>query len=211
MSLSIAAALFVLGLILSFVGWIWGLVQAFNEETVWGVLYLLVPFASLVFYIKKWQNKKIRKTFWIGLTGWGMILLGSLVTAIFGSNNSTKTSFNPSESQWNVSAISTEQSPSYFPTDFHIPPSPTQQSSPVSEASPKLSPKPVALPNLADVSAKKYDFKQWMILGYAASQQGDYQTALINFNRALRERPDNTYATNAIRNTNSAIAQNKVK
>lgn len=211
MSLSIAAALFFLGLVLSLVGWIWGLVQAFNEEMVWGLLYLFVPFASLVFYIKKWSNKKIRKTFLIGLTGTVMMLLGSLITAIFGSNNSTKTSFNSSESQWNVSAISTEQSPSYFPTNFHIPPSPTQESSPVSEASPEFYPQPVALPNLAAIPAKKYDFKESMILGYAAYNQRDYQTALINFKRALQARPDNTYATNAISNTKSAIAQKKVK
>ena len=54
---------FALGVVLSIVGNIWGLTQAFREEYLWGVLYLLVPFAGLFFYIKNWSNPKIRKTF----------------------------------------------------------------------------------------------------------------------------------------------------
>ncbi|MBE9164371.1 hypothetical protein [Tychonema sp. LEGE 06208] len=64
----IAIALFFgLGFLLATVGYIWGLVQAFQEEVVWGLLYWFIPFAAFVFYIKKWSNKKIRKTLLIQL------------------------------------------------------------------------------------------------------------------------------------------------
>ena len=34
------------GIILLFVGGIWGLIQAFREDVVWGLLYFFVPFAA---------------------------------------------------------------------------------------------------------------------------------------------------------------------
>ncbi|NJL85699.1 MAG: hypothetical protein HC886_06510 [Leptolyngbyaceae cyanobacterium SM1_1_3] len=46
-----------------------------------------------------------------------------------------------------------------------------------------------------------------MQIGYAATGQGDYQTALINFRRALVARPGDRYATAAIANVESYIAQ----
>ena len=55
-----------------------------------------------------------------------------------------------------------------------------------------------------------YDFKQSMKLGYTYYGQGDYQTALINFNRALQIRPGDAYAVKAVYNTKSAIVQGSV-
>ncbi|MDY6784596.1 MAG: hypothetical protein SW833_18975 [Cyanobacteriota bacterium] len=49
------------------------------------------------------------------------------------------------------------------------------------------------------------DFDRYMEIGYDATEQGDYQTALINFRRALEERPNDFYATQAIRNTQTYI------
>jgi len=43
-------------------------------------------------------------------------------------------------------------------------------------------------------------FTQYMLAGYAATQQKDYQTALTNFQRALQLRPSNPYAVKAVRN-----------
>ncbi len=43
-------------------------------------------------------------------------------------------------------------------------------------------------------------FAQTMNLGYAASRQGDLNTALINFRRALAMRPNNPYAVAAADN-----------
>ncbi|MBD2260255.1 hypothetical protein H6G13_22025 [Pseudanabaena sp. FACHB-2040] len=48
-----------------------------------------------------------------------------------------------------------------------------------------------------------------MLLGYAAAEQGDYQTALINFRRALAARPNDRYAQAAIRNMESFIVEQR--
>lgn len=48
-----------------------------------------------------------------------------------------------------------------------------------------------------------------MRIGYAAAQQRDYQTALINFRRALKERPGNRYALQAIQNVESFISRER--
>jgi hypothetical protein len=44
-----------------------------------------------------------------------------------------------------------------------------------------------------------------MLVGYAAAEKGDYHTALINFRRALAERPGDRYALAAIRNMETYI------
>ncbi|MFE4105511.1 hypothetical protein [Almyronema epifaneia] len=51
------------------------------------------------------------------------------------------------------------------------------------------------------------DYRRAMEIGYAATEQGDYQTALINFRRALAARPGDRYATAAIANVQSYIQQ----
>jgi len=59
-------------------------------------------------------------------------------------------------------------------------------------------------PELTEQGLEPYT--QAMLLGYAAEEQGDYQTALINFRRALAERPGDSYALRAIANMESYIA-----
>ena len=49
-----------------------------------------------------------------------------------------------------------------------------------------------------------------MNLGYAYANQFDYQTALVNFRRALGERPQDVYAMNAIANMEYYIERNRV-
>ncbi|MEG4853100.1 tetratricopeptide repeat protein [Microcoleus sp. B5-D4] len=197
---------FILGLVLSLVGYFWGLVQAFGEETIWGVLYLLVPFASLVFYIKNWRNQTIRKTFLIQCAGLLMFVLGGITTSVFYGKNFVKTS----DSGPNVEQGYNEQSPSSFASGFNTSPSPYQELSPAFESFPAAA-APVAEPNSASVAAPKNDFKQSMKLGYIYFGQGDYQTALINFNKALQVRPGDAYAVKAAYNTKSAIVQSNVK
>ncbi|MDY7014282.1 MAG: hypothetical protein SVX43_11920 [Cyanobacteriota bacterium] len=51
----------------------------------------------------------------------------------------------------------------------------------------------------------KTDYDRYMEIGYDATEQGDYQTALINFRRAQEERPGDFYATQAIRNVETYI------
>jgi len=198
----IGSILSLVGIILLFVGAIWGLVQAFREDVVWGLLYFFVPFASYVFYIKKWQNTKIRKTFLIQLASLPLIVLGGLMASMSQQSAPQKSSnFRPNT---NFSKNASEESPSSFTTvDFNVYPSPTQASSPVSEPSSQLLQAPLP--------AQKDDFTKSMKLGYAYYGQGDYQRALINFNRALQMRPGNTYAVKAVSNAKSAIVQGRVK
>ncbi|MBD1826066.1 tetratricopeptide repeat protein [Microcoleus vaginatus GB1-A2] len=188
---------FILGLVLSLVGYFWGLVQAFGEETIWGVLYLLVPCAALVFYIKNWQDRKTRKTFLIKCSGLLMFVLGGVTTSVAYGANFVKSS----QSGLNVELKNNDQSSFYFPAYFNTSPSETQELSPGSESSPQGSAAP----------GQKYDFKQSMKLGYTYYGQGDYQTALINFNRALQIRPGDAYVVKAVYNTKSAIVQGSVK
>ncbi len=49
-----------------------------------------------------------------------------------------------------------------------------------------------------------------MNLGYTYANQFDYQTALINFRRALEERPEDVYAINAIANMEDFIERNRL-
>ena len=186
------ALFFCLGLILSLVGYIWGLVQAFGEETLWGVLYLLVPFAAWVFYIKNWSNTRIRKTLIIQCVGLLMFALGGVTTSVFYGTNLKKSS----DSGVNIEMTNNEGSPSALPSDFNTSPLPTQESSPAAVPSPKTSLAPI----------QKDDFTKSMKLGYIYYGQRDYQTALINFNRAVQVRPGDAYAVKAVENTKTAIA-----
>ncbi|MEO8893569.1 MAG: hypothetical protein ABI417_18940 [Coleofasciculaceae cyanobacterium] len=198
---------FALGFLLTIVGSIGGLVQAFQEDVVWGLLYWFVPFTALIFYIKKWQDRKIRKTFLIQCAGLLMFVFGGITTSVFYGADIAKNS----QSGVNVELNNNEQLPSSFPSDFNTSPSPTQESSPSSESSPQLSPAPIPNPTSGTVGAQQYDFTKSMKLGYAYYGQGDYQTALVNFNRALQVRPGDAYAVKAVTNTKSAIVQAKAK
>ncbi len=55
----------------------------------------------------------------------------------------------------------------------------------------------------ATVSPSDYDL--YMQFGYRAVQRRDYSTALVNFRRALQERPQDRYATQAIQNLESYL------
>lgn len=58
-------------------------------------------------------------------------------------------------------------------------------------------------PESKDVPKSAYD--RHMRIGYAATDNQDYQTALINFRRALKARPNDAYASQAIRNVRTYI------
>ena len=65
----------------------------------------------------------------------------------------------------------------------------------------KLTPSDLTMPESA------YD--RHMRLGYDETYSRDYQSALVNFNRALQARPDDTFATQAVRNVSAYIAAQK--
>lgn len=56
-----------------------------------------------------------------------------------------------------------------------------------------------------------YTYPQAMEIGYAATAARDYQTALINFRRALARRPGDIYATTAIRNVEVYILEARLR
>ena len=192
---------FLLGFVLSFAGYIWGLVLAFQQETVWGLLYFFIPGAALVFHVKYWSNLKIRKAFLIQCGGLLMFILGGITTAVFSGLNFTTSS----QSGVNVQQGSSEQSPSSFPSDFNTSPSPIQEPSPAADATPR------AEPNFGTVGGQQYDFNKSIQLGKLAYKKGDYQTALINFNRAVQANPGDAEALQGVEDTKKAIAQVKTK
>ena len=192
---------FLLGFVLSFAGYIWGLVLAFQQETFWGLLYFLIPGAAFVFHVIYWSNLKIRKAFLVQCGGLLMFLLGGFTTYVFHAKDFKTIS----PSGVNVQPGSSEQSPSSFPSDFNTSPSPIQ------EQSPDVSATPGAEPNFGTVGGQQYDFNKSMQLGKLAYKKGDYQTALINFNRAIQANPGDAEAIKGFRDTKQAIAQAKTK
>jgi len=62
---------------------------------------------------------------------------------------------------------------------------------------------------IASTPATIDDYTRAMEIGYAATAQGDYHTALINFRRALESRPGDRYALDAIANVESYIQQQR--
>jgi len=83
--------LFFLGLLISTVGSVIGIVDAFRVSALWGVLALFVPFALLVFCIKFWNQRKwARNGLIIGLSGLGLslisLLLGGGITTLMARN-----------------------------------------------------------------------------------------------------------------------------
>ncbi|MEO0540875.1 MAG: hypothetical protein AAFZ80_08420 [Cyanobacteria bacterium P01_A01_bin.105] len=72
--------LFLCGFVLALSGGIIGIVQAFQESATWGLLYLFVPFASLVFVIKFWGRKWVRNSLFLSLGGMFMFIIGAVVS-----------------------------------------------------------------------------------------------------------------------------------
>ncbi|MFH7245806.1 MAG: hypothetical protein ACHWZW_23500 [Spirulina sp.] len=70
-------------------------------------------------------------------------------------------------------------------------------------------PTDLALAETKQTAAQRYT--NAMLVGYAAAEQGDYHTALINFRRALAARPGDRYALAAIRNMESYIAMQRAE
>ncbi|WP_228037928.1 hypothetical protein [Nodosilinea sp. LEGE 06152] len=59
--------------------------------------------------------------------------------------------------------------------------------------------------------SRSQSYRYAMLAGYSAAERKDYHTALINFRRALGFRPGDRYATAAIRNMETYIAQERAE
>lgn len=82
MSIVLLVTLAAIGFLLATVGSIVGVVESFRESAVWGLLYLFVPFASLVFTIKFWQQREwVRKGLFASLVGVALLMLSGIVAA----------------------------------------------------------------------------------------------------------------------------------
>jgi hypothetical protein len=64
----------------------------------------------------------------------------------------------------------------------------------------------VKTPAKTSVKRTKTQYDVYMKIGYTAYNKKDYNTALINFRRALKLRVNDTYATKAIQNTEKRLA-----
>jgi tetratricopeptide (TPR) repeat protein len=64
-------------------------------------------------------------------------------------------------------------------------------------------------PYVMEIPGNCPDFKTCMNLGYAALNKKDYQTALVNFKRALAFNLGNQYALDAIGNVSSYIQKSR--
>ena len=69
-------ALFGIGVILAFVGWIMLLIQAFKESLAWGLCSLFIPFVILVFAFMHWS--KAKGAFGIYIAG-VLLYLGAII------------------------------------------------------------------------------------------------------------------------------------
>jgi hypothetical protein len=69
--------------------------------------------------------------------------------------------------------------------------------------------KPTPAPTANQPRSQSTPYDRYMNAGYAATQQKDYSTALIHFQRALDERPTDTFATQAIRNVESYLKRDR--
>ena len=69
--------LFVVGMIIGFIGGLWLLVLAFQESIFWGLGSLFLPFVSLIFVIMHWDTAK--KPFLIWLASIPLWLIGAMI------------------------------------------------------------------------------------------------------------------------------------
>lgn len=206
----IAIILICLGYLAMMAGGIWGLVLAFQESAVWGLLYFFVPFAAFVFIIKKWSRKSVRRSFFLSLGGFGIGILGTLMTGLF--VNSLSTEMAETGALYEEAELSIEEEP--MVESEAVAQAPSLENAAENSATP-IESAPEAFPSTGNSAVSvaqsetqsPCDFKQCMSVGYAAYEQKDYQTALINFERALRQQPDNEYAINAVNNTQAILQQ----
>lgn len=73
----VSMLLILAGLLVSLVGGVMCLVAAFKEGIGWGLAYLFVPFAALVFVIMHWSETK--KGFLLSLGGGALMVLGAVL------------------------------------------------------------------------------------------------------------------------------------
>jgi hypothetical protein len=113
---------FILGFVLSIAGYIWGLVQAFQQE-IFGDCFTFLSICRLGFSCKILEQSQNQKSIFNSMCWLANVLLQAYYM-YFVSN------LQALASGVNVQQGSSEQSPSSFPSDFNTSPSPIQEQSP---------------------------------------------------------------------------------
>ncbi len=179
MTQSLFLVLLVVSVIVATVGNVLGLVTAFQENIVLGLLCFLFPIAILAFYAMKWKRPAVRLAFRLSIFG----LLG-LLLSLLGLGYSSGASLD-------LDQLVIDDAMEAEKTEL--------ATVPESEVLPAIVATPIP------PSESPCDYEQCMNIGYAATAQKDYDTALINFRRALGHRPDDPFATKAIHNLEVAM------
>ncbi|MGK7901614.1 MAG: hypothetical protein AB4352_09405 [Hormoscilla sp.] len=158
--------LLVLGTMLLLPGIVWMGIQAFADHPSWGLAYLLIPGSWLAFFYVKWQIKwrreKLKIPFVLKVLGYLFITMSGIM---------------------------------YWLT----PPSLLSLKQPEVPVEPSPPPEPEL----------KFTYKEYMDIGSSYYRKQDYNTALINFRRALVKRPDDKLALQAARKTEVKIKDRK--
>ncbi|NER33121.1 MAG: hypothetical protein F6J93_03420 [Oscillatoria sp. SIO1A7] len=211
--------LFLLGLLLSLIGTLWTGVLGFMDNLFWGLACWLIPLAGFIFIFTRWNSKAVRASLFVQMLGYI-----SLVTAIFIGGSKTisllkeslKTALTPHYCMEVKSASSASEPPPKEPEPTAVVARNTV-SDPAAVVArnavpdPPLGILPVPAPPSFETQ-RTFDFDLAMAVGDAAFEKKDYQTALINFRRALKASPDNNYAIAAVSKTESIIkSQNHKK
>jgi len=187
-------SLFLIGLGLAGFGTIWTMVISFSESIFWGISYLFLPLIGAILFVSlQWHKKTVKISLFTQLFGVALMLTSGILILV------QNWSFENFIARWipqKKLATPVTQLVLSYPSEAAL------------SAEPSLATLPQYEPS---ISLKSYgsrsQFKRYMQVGYHAFDLGDYHTALINFQQALKERPDNRYAQKAIENTNQRIQQ----
>ncbi|MEB3211691.1 MAG: tetratricopeptide repeat protein [Leptolyngbyaceae bacterium] len=178
MAALIGIGILLFGVFLLTVSGIWGTLLAFQESTGWGLLYLLIPLlGALAFVVRKWRKQTVQTSFLFGVLGLLLVLGGAMVGVVHEEALVSHLKVNPDGAETSLLSATTN----------------SDVSSAVNSA--------------GQTGQPTRTYKQTMSIGYAAYNQEDYQTALINFRRALEFKPGDRLATEAIQNTEAIIQQ----
>ena len=193
----VTIVLFLLGLLLSLIGTLWTGVLGFMDNLFWGLACWLIPLAGFVFIFTRWNSKAVRASLFVQMLGYI-----SLLAAIFVGGAKTLSFFKE-----NLKVVLAAHSCLEVQSASEPPP---KEPDPAAVAArnavpdPPLGILPVPAPPEFEPQPT-FDFDRAMAIGYAAFEQKDYQTALINFRRALKASPNNNSTIAAVSKTESII------
>lgn len=74
--------LFVIGVIVSLIGGLLILVEAFRKSILWGLAVMLIPFVGLIFVFMNWSEAK--RGFKVWLVGIGIVVLTGVIAGVTG-------------------------------------------------------------------------------------------------------------------------------